>query len=137
MWRHDICAPSTLFGKGRLNCMRKCIYQIPSREKKVPLPGFESDQAHYLQTTWKVLIGENCIIQLKVKIKIRPDHFSSFVPFCMPISKLLSEVLHRAPNIYCLFNYIFIYIFIFFYLVCNLFTSIDYILKILRIKQNL
>ena len=40
------------------------------KKKKVHLPGFEPRlsglpaQAHYLQTTWKVLIGENCIIQV-------------------------------------------------------------------------
>ena len=40
------------------------------KKKKVPLQGFKPRlsvllaQAHYFQTTWKVLIGENCIIQV-------------------------------------------------------------------------
>ena len=51
------------------------MYQIPDivvrkKKKKVPLPGLEPRlsglpaKAHYLQTTWKVLTGENGIIQV-------------------------------------------------------------------------
>ena len=53
-----------------------------------------------------------CCIIYKLKVKIKNPPPSSFDPFCVPISKLLSPVLPRAPNITLFILYLL-------YLVCN------------------
>ena len=67
--QNQACAVSTPGNAMHSNTIE--MIQVRKKEKEwKPLPGFEPRhsglpaQAHYLQTTWKVLIGENCIIQV-------------------------------------------------------------------------